>query len=233
MHIKDIMTIGPATVGPDTTIAEAGRFMLDRRLSALPVIDREDRLLGIVTEGDLLRRPELGTEPTIGWWRGFLAPETSARDFVRTRGRHVGEVMTAAVETITTTTNLADAVALMERRRFKQLPVVQGAVLIGLLTRRDIIAALLDTLKMVEDTALSDDAIATMVRSTIVASKWAPKGMVTVAVKSGVVTLAGTVFSLAEREALQVIAENAAGARGLEDHMVVLDPVSGYAYGVV
>jgi CBS domain-containing protein len=148
MLINDIMTIGPATIGPDATIAEAGRFMLDRRLSALPVVDGEDRLLGIVTEGDLLRRPELGTAPGIGWWRGFLAPETSARDFVHTRGRHVGEVMTAAVETITTTTSLADAVALMERRRFKQVPVVQGAVLIGLLTRRDIIAALLDTLTM-------------------------------------------------------------------------------------
>ncbi|MEE3500323.1 CBS domain-containing protein [Acidiphilium acidophilum] len=232
MDIKEIMTVAPTTVGPETTIAHAGRVMLDRHLSALPVIDRDGRLLGIVTDGDLLRRPELDTAPEIGWWRGFLTPETSARAFVRTRGRHVGEIMTESVVTVAETTRLVDAVAVMEERRIKQLPVVNDGLLVGLLSRRDILAALLDRLIVANDGAMTDEAIATMIRTAIARSNWAPRGTVTVRVVAGVASLGGTVFSEAERNALRVLAENTAGVRSVHDDLALIDPIAGVAYGL-
>ncbi|MDD2877579.1 MAG: CBS domain-containing protein [Acidiphilium sp.] len=231
MHINNIMTLSPITVGPNTTIADAGRIMLDQNLSALPVIDGKGALLGIVTDGDLLRRPELDTVPEIGWWRGFLAPETSAREFIKTRGRHVSEVMTAEVRTVTVDTSLNDAVAIMATQRIKQLPVVQGDTLVGLLNRRNILTALISKLLVVDDVVVSDEACATMIRNAIAQSKWAPKGAVSVAVKQGVATLAGSVFSDAERKALLVIAENTNGVKSVADDMLLVDPVSGLGYG--
>jgi len=232
MNIKDIMTIGPTTVGPDMTIAEAGRIMLDQRQSALPVIEHDGILLGIVTDGDLLRRPELETAPEIGWWRGFLTPETSARAFTKTRGRHVGEVMTDQLVTVTTDTSLIDAVTLMEERHIKQLPVVQGAILVGMLSRRDILAALINRLVVANDTSVPDDVIATIIRTAIAQSKWASKGTVTVKVEAGIASLSGTVFSDAERRALHVIAENTAGVTAVRDDLALIDPIAGIAYGI-
>ncbi|MGC9270410.1 CBS domain-containing protein [Acidiphilium sp.] len=231
MNINDIMTIGPVTVGPGTTIVDAARIMLDRNLSALPVVDGDGVLLGIVTDGDLLRRPELETAPEIGWWRGFLAPETSARDFIKTRGRHVREVMTEHVQTVTSDTSLNDAVALMQARHIKQVPVVKGGVLIGMLSRRNMLAALINKLLVVDDAVVPDDTSAAMIRNAIAQSKWAPRGAVSVVVNEGVATLAGSVFSDAERRALLVIAENTKGVKSVVDQMLLVDSVSGLAYG--
>ncbi|HQT89568.1 MAG TPA: CBS domain-containing protein [Acidiphilium sp.] len=231
MHIKDIMTVNPITVAPETTLSDAARIMLDQHVSALPVVIGGDVLRGIITDGDLLRRPELDTAPDIGWWRGFLAPETSASAFVKTRGRHVGEVMTAPVRSIAADAALGDAVALMAKLHIKQVPVVNGDRLVGLLARRNILAALVDRLLVVDDVVRSDDAITTAIRHAIATSKWAPKGTINIAVKDGVAMLSGSVFSEAERQALVVIAENSAGVRSVSEDLALIDPVSGYAYG--
>ena len=231
MNVREIMTVGPLTVEPETTLADAGRIMLDQNLSALPVIDRGGRLLGIVTDGDMLRRPELETVPEIGWWRGFLAPETSARQFARTRGRHVGEIMTTPVRSVGPDTPLSDAIDIMETYHVKQLPVVQGEVLLGMLNRRNILSRLITALLVIEDTPVSDDVVATRIRAAIEKTNWAPKATIEVRVDHGVATLSGPVFSDAERMALIVLAEGIGGVRRVADEMVYVDPTSGVAFG--
>ncbi|MDD2875951.1 MAG: CBS domain-containing protein [Acidiphilium sp.] len=231
MNISDIMTVDPITVQPETTLGDAGRIMLDQRLSALPVIDRDGILLGILTDGDLLRRPELDTAPAIGWWRGFLEPETSADQFVKTRGRRVSEVMTEKLLSVTADTPLIDAVDLMQSHRIKQVPVMHGTRLIGLLTRRNVLAALISRLPVADDLIVSDDTIATTIEAAITQSHWAPKNMVRITVRAGVVTIAGPVFSDSERRAIIVIAENTSGVKSVDDQMVFVDSTSGVAFG--
>ncbi|MCU4161927.1 CBS domain-containing protein [Acidiphilium sp. AL] len=236
MNIRDIMTVGPVTVEPRTTLSDAGRIMLDQHLSALPVTDRDGRLVGIMTDGDLLRRPELDTAPEINWWHGFFAPETSARQFVKTRGRYVGEIMTENVKTVTVETPLVDAVNLMEIHRIRQVPVVRGDALIGLLTRKNLLAALITRLLVVDDDVMSDDAKATMIHENITRLKWAPKGSVVITARDGIATLAGPIFSDAERRALIVLAENTKGVKSVVDRMIYVnpdnvDPSSGVAFG--
>jgi CBS domain-containing protein len=231
MNVRDIMTTNPTTVRPETGLAEAGQLLLSQHLAALLVTDADDHLLGIITDGDLLRRPELGTAPAIGWWRGFLTPETAANQFIKTRGRHVSEVMTETLVSVDLDTPLIDAVERMQASRIKQLPVLRGTKLVGLLTRRNVLAALLDRLAADGDTTISDDAITTLIRTAISRSNWAPKDMVRVIADHGTVTLSGPVFSDAERRALIVIAENTSGVTHVNDQMIFVDSTSGVAFG--
>ncbi|MGC9270415.1 CBS domain-containing protein [Acidiphilium sp.] len=231
MNIRMIMTVDPVTVRPEASLGDAGKLMLEQNLSALPVTDPAGVLLGIITDGDLLRRPELDTAPEVSWWRGFLAPEASASQFIKTRGRHVSEVMTEKLLSIAADSPLVDAVELMASHRIKQLPVVNGTVLIGLLTRRNLLTALVEKLQKVDETNVTDEAVVSMIEAAIAQSHWAPKDAVRVASKAGVVTLSGPVFSDAERQALIVIAENTVGVKSVVDEMIFVDSTSGVAFG--
>ncbi|MGC9272226.1 CBS domain-containing protein [Acidiphilium sp.] len=233
MKVKDIMTVGPLTVSPDATITDAANMMLTQRLSALPVVDGDLNLLGIVSDGDLLHRPELETAPEIGWWRSCLSPATCARAYTKTRGRRVGEVMTETVTTVTPDTSLAEAVELMEAHRVEQLPVVQAGILSGMLSRRDILAALINRLSLVAGEPLSDELIASRIRATIAQSRWTHPGNIVIKVEGGTVQIGGTVSSDAERMALHVIAENTGGVTNIRDDLEVINPVAGFAYGIV
>lgn len=233
MKVKHIMTVGPFTVGPDATITDAANMMLTQHLSALPVVDGDMALLGIVSDGDLLHRPELETAPEIGWWRSVLSPATSARAYTKTRGRRVAEVMTETVTTVTPDTSLTEAVELMDAHRVEQLPVVQVGILSGMLSRRDILATLVNRLSVVADEPLSDDIIASRIRATIAQSKWTHPGNIVIKVEAGTVQLGGTVSSDAERMALHVIAENTGGVTNIRDGLEVINPTAGFAYGIV
>jgi CBS domain-containing protein len=233
MKVKDIMTVGLFTVRPDATITDAANMMLTHRLSALPVVDGDMVLLGIVSDGDLLHRPELETAPEIGWWRSCLSPAASARAYAKTRGRRVGEVMTKTVTTVSPDASLSEAVELMEAHRVEQLPVVQAGILSGMLSRRDILATLINRLSVVADETLSDDLIASRIRATIAQSRWTHPGNIVVKVEGGTVQIGGTVSSDAERIALHVIAENTGGVTNIQDDLEVINPVEGFAYGIV
>jgi CBS domain-containing protein len=224
MKISDVMVVSPLTVEPGTALADAARIMLDQHLSALPVVQRDGLLCGIVTDGDMLRRPELGTASAVGNWRKFLAPEASAREYVKTRGKRVDEVMTADMVTVGPDASVDEIVEMMEKRRIKQVPVVKAGKLVGLVTRRSLLGALVEKLIAVDDTMVSDQAAETMVRKAIEDGRWAPAGTIAVRVAEGVAELSGTIFSDAERRAIVVVAENTNGIREVRDRMMVIDP---------
>jgi CBS domain-containing protein len=232
MIVADLMTRALVTARPETSLAEAAGLMLARRLSGLLVLDGDGRLVGVVTEGDLLRRAELGTAGApANWLEVFLMPGHVAADYVKTHGRTVSEVMTADPICVGPGDGLAVAVAAMRKNGLKRLPVVLDGRPVGVISRFDLLAALVPLLAQdagsrPSDTEIHDEIVAALTRET-----WAPKTGIRVTVTDGLVDLVGVIMSDGERQAVRVIAENIFGVVSVTDNMVFVDPGSGMAFG--
>jgi CBS domain-containing protein len=228
MNASDVMTRNILSVRPDATITEAIRLMLDNRISGLPVIDEAGGLVGILTEGDLLRRGETGTERHRPRWLEILmGPGRLAEEYVRTHGRKIGEVMTRDPVSVTPDTPLKEIVELMERRRIKRVPVLDGDVPVGILSRADLIRGLAGALEEKPFSAASDEEIRERIRAELARAAWVPRDGIAITVENGVVDLNGVILDEKERDALRVAAENVPGVRAVEDHLVWVEPVSG------
>ena len=231
MNVSDAMNREVSTVQPDTSLVDAVRIMLANRVSGLPVLDKDGALVGMVTEGDLLRRQEIGTNGSpAGWFKSLFQPSTVAADYVATHSRYVSGVMTHEPVYVTPETELTDAVHTMLSKHFKRLPVLENGVLVGTLSRADLLKQL--TLKLLETPhdARSDDEILASLNNDIKNAKWAPKSGLNITVKDGVVTLGGTIFSDEERQGVITLAENTDGVKQVVDELVFVDPGSGLAF---
>jgi CBS domain-containing protein len=227
MIIQDIMSSPVVTVQPTTSIADAARLMLERHISGLPVLDADGRLVGVLSESDLLRRSELGTERQRSkWLEFFTSPGKAAQEYVAAHGRLVGEVMTSPVTTVPPYAPISKAVELMERNHVKRLPVVVDDELIGVVARSDLLRALVGTLSP-EQTSLQDDQIAAAVLRELRQQRWTSSGSIRVAAVDGVVTLSGTIFDERERLAAKVAAENIPGVKSVIDDLTWIDPSLG------
>lgn len=229
MRVRDIMTSPVTTVTPETPVREALRVMLERRISGLPVVDAVGMLVGLVSEGDFLRRSELGTEKKRSWLDFLRGHGRAAEDYAHSHGRTVGEVMTREVVAISHNAPLEEAVALMEKRRVRRLPVTDGDAL-GIVTRSDILRALLPKVEAPCDgdvAPASDEAIRAAIVAEFKQQSWAPAMLIDVRVAEGVVELGGALVDERQRAAIRVIAENVAGVRSVKDKMVWIDPMSG------
>jgi CBS domain-containing protein len=143
MKASDVMTRTVITVDEQAPIAEALHLMLGKAISGLPVLDCNNQLVGIITEGDLLRRAELATERHIAWWKNLLfGPWYSAQEYVRTHARTVGSVMTRETLCIAEDTPLSMIVEMMEQGHVKRLPVTKDGKVIGIVSRRDVLQPL-------------------------------------------------------------------------------------------
>lgn len=231
MRVKDVMSTKLTSVSPDATIADAIAFMIRERVSGLPVIDANDRLVGVVSEGDFLRRIETGTQPQRRRWIEWLTnPGTLAEEYARTRGRLVHEVMTPDVVTIDESADLSAAVDLMEDRNVKRLPVLRGARVVGILTRTDLMRVLAGFMAPAyEDTITTDGEIRTAVLAELKQQSWAPCTFITVEVEDGVVTLHGSIRDERQRDGLKVLAENVSGVKSVRDKLVWVTPYTGQA----
>ena len=228
MNASDVMTRNILSVKPDATIAEAIRLMLDNRISGLPVLDETGRLVGILTEGDLLRRGETGTERHRPRWLEILmGPGRLADEYVRTHGRRIAEVMTRDPVGVSPDTPLEEIVALMERHRIKRVPVLDGDVPVGILSRADLLRGLAGALAEAPVAAASDEEIHERILAELARAAWVPRDGVAITVKNGVVDLNGVILDEKERVALRVAAENVPGVRAVQDHLVWVEPVSG------
>lgn len=234
MNAVDVMTRSVVSIGPDAPIRDAIRLMLDHRISGLPVVDGTGKLVGVLTEGDLLRRTETGTERHRPRWLELLqGPGRLAEDYVRTHGRKVGEVMTDTVVTASEDDSLAEIVRLMERHRVKRLPVQCGNTLVGIITRADLVrtlGALLDNETAGASTS-KDAATRQNVLAALQKTAWAPRAGVGIAVMDGVVTFAGAITDDRHRGALRVLAENVPGVTGVRDRLLWVEPLSGTVIG--
>ena len=228
MKVKDVMTTRVLSVRQDATILEAVQLMLKNRISGLPVVDSESHLVGIVTEGDLLRRTETSTERKRPRWLEFLVgPGRLADEYVHTHGRKVAEVMTCDPLTTVEDATLDVIVDLMERRRIKRLPVLRGDKIVGIISRANLLQALASGAHQASMSAGDDNAIRQQILMEVEKDAWAPRGMINVVVHEGVADLWGTIFDERMRAGFRVIAENTPGIKVVRDHLVWIEPMSG------
>jgi CBS domain-containing protein len=229
MRVAELMTKDPVTVGGETTLAEIVGLMDRHHINGLPVINNSNELIGMVTQGDLLRRPELGTDRQHeNWFTDFFLLSRMEDDYVHTHGRHAREVMTDSPISISPNAELAEAAELMTNKHLKCLPVLRDKLLIGVISRSDIIRALAG--KHVDTAEPSDAAIKNDILSTMAREHWAPKAGIRIKVKAGIVELEGAIFSDSDRRAVTVIAENALGVKRVHDHMMYVDAGSGMVF---
>ena len=176
MNASEVMTRKVISVLLDAPIGDAIRLMLDHRISGLPVVDGDSKVIGILTEGDLLRRAETGTErQRPRWLELLLGPGRLAGEYVRTHGRRVGEIMTEDVVCVAEDTPLVEIVRLMEGRRVKRLPVLRGDALVGIVTRADLVRALAQLIEKEPASASDGDEIRECVLAELAKTAWAPR----------------------------------------------------------
>ena len=228
MKAKDVMTSTVISVQPNATILQAARQMLQHHISGLPVIDHSGEIVGILSEGDFLRRRETGTERKRSRWLKFLmGPGKIAVDYIHSHGCKATEVMTTNVYTVIEDTNLEDIVELMERRRIKRVPVMRGKKVVGMVTRSNLMHAMVSLARAEPKSAKDDTAIREALLAEMQKESWAPAAMANVVVRDGVVELWGVIIDERQREALKVAAENVPGVKAVKDHLVWVEPTSG------
>ena len=233
MKAAEVMTTGAATIRPDQTVQDAARTMIQLGISGLPVVDAAGQLVGIVTEGDFLRRAETGTERRRPSWLEFLlGPGRLANEYVHSHGRKVEEVMTPDVVTVSADTPLQEVVRTMERRRIKRVPVVSDGKIVGIISRANLVQALARLADEARESHDDDEVSRTHILAELNKQTWAPGSLINVIVRSGVAEIWGTIFDEREREALRVVAENAPGITSVKEHLVLVEPMSGMAFAL-
>jgi len=226
MLAGDVMTREVISVASDASAMQAGALMLKHQISGLPVVDSSGVLLGIISEGDFLRRAELGTQRCRPRWLAFLiGPGRLASEYVHACGRKVKEIMTPNPYTVTEATPVTEVVQLMERHRIKRVPVVCGRRLVGIVSRADLLGALARLARAAE--ATNDAEIRERVMVELRRQSWAPLDLINVIVRDRIVDLQGTITEDSARQAMVVAAENVPGVRAVHDHLVWVEPVSG------
>jgi len=227
MRAVDVMTTNVITTGPDTSVQAVATLLSERGISGVPVVDAGGRVIGIVSEGDLLHRAETGTERRTErrrarWLDSLATDQVLARDYVKSHGRTVKDVMTTDVISVAETTPLADVADLLETKRIKRVPVLRDGKLVGIVSRANIVRAFAVTKTMTAPDGDSDDrSIRHKLLTELQGQEWARVWAADIVVKDGVAHLwLSDDQSPEERQALRVAAENTAGVRGVEEHIV-------------
>lgn len=227
MKASDVMTPKVISIEADAPIQQATQLMLQNRISGLPVVDRKGAIVGMVTEGDFLRRGEIGTQRRRSRWLEFLVgPGRLAAEYVQAWGRKVEEVMSAPAITVAEDTPLEQVVDLMERHGIKRVPVLREGRLAGILTRANLLHALVSLATQPQAPAGDDAAIRQRILAECESQSWAP--LSNVVVRNGVVELWGVITDERERQARIVAAENVPGVKAVRDHLVWIEPTSGF-----
>jgi len=231
MNAADIMTPRVVSVVPDASILEAVQLMLANRISGLPVITENGKLVGIVTEGDFLRRAETGTQHRRSrWLELFMGAGKLAQEYVQTHGRKVSDVMTPDPVTASEDTPLDVVVRLLEERRIKRLPVVRSGVVVGIVSRANLLHALASLARERPNEDQSDAAIRAQIYAELNRQRWIPKDFINVVVRNGAVEVWGAILDERERQAVRVAVENVPGVKHISDHLVWVEPMSGMAF---
>lgn len=228
MKAAEIMTAPVITIAPEATIADAAELLLAHRISGAPVVDAAGKLVGIVSEGDLLRRVEAGTERRRSWWLEiFTRSDTLAAEYVKAHGRRVSDIMTRWVVTAAEDTPLAEIADLLERHGIKRLPVVRDGAVVGIVSRANVLQAVAGRRPITPIVKADDRTIRDEVMHRLSQVPWGRPWNLNVAVQDGVVELWGAVTSSEEKEAVRIAAETTSGVVGVKDHLMLQRVVSG------
>lgn len=232
MKASDVMTQKVLTIPAAAPIEEAARLMLEHRVSGLPVVDAQGAVVGMLTEGDLIRRTEIHTDlARSGWLARLVAPGRLAGEYVHTHAQRVEEVMTPSVVSVAADAPLAQVVALMESRRIRRIPVIDAGRLVGIVSRADLMRALLELLPRAHaagaQAVIADAEIRRRILAGLDAQSWAPRACIEVTVENGIAELSGVFTDQREREAVRVLCENTPGVKGVRDDLLWIEPSTG------
>jgi CBS domain-containing protein len=221
MRAVDVIVRDVVTIRPDTDVAEAIRLLAEHDVSALPVVDPAGNLVGVLSEADLIRRVEIGTEKRRPWWQeAVTGASTLATDFAKSHGKKVDEIMTSGVISVSEDTPLSEIAALFERKGIKRVPVVRDGKLVGIVSRSNLIQALASVVGRTDQHDETDRQIRLELMSLLGQQSWTDFGNRNVTVSDGVVHLWGLVGSEAEHKALLALAESVPGVSRVADEMI-------------
>ncbi|WP_342216519.1 CBS domain-containing protein [Mesorhizobium sp. 113-3-3] len=227
MRAEAIMTKPVVTVGPGASIADAAELMLSGKFGCLPVVGDDGSVAGILSEGDFLRRKELGTQQVRPRWLELVAgPGKIAKDYVLANGRRVHEVMTRQVVSAPPEATLAEIVGLMTANNVKNIPIIRAGKPVGIVTRTDLMRALVRALPQSGATTADDESIRRNVLQELRGQAWSGGDLIGVKVDHGTVELSGAIFDERQREAAVVAAENVAGVKAVKDSLFRAGPFS-------
>jgi CBS domain-containing protein len=230
MNAADIMTRAVVSVDPDLPLVEVAKLMLGRGISAVCVVERDGRLVGMVSEGDLLHRAEIKTETRPSWWLRVIAGDDElAADYAKCRGRKARDVMSRSLVTVGEDAPAAAIVALLDKHRIKRVPVLRDGRVVGIVSRADLLRAFAsESSRERPELAETDEAIRARMLSELRKQVWWHGRDEEVVVANGTVHLWGSVRSADEKHALAIAAENTPGVKAVRNHVTISAPVTLY-----
>ena len=225
MKARDVMVSPVITVRETETVRDLAKLLVSHRISSAPVVDDAGKLVGIVTEGDLLRRFEVGTERPYSWWVSFFLGEHAiAVDYVKSHATMTRDIMTREVETASPDSPLIEIADIFEEKHIKRVPIVsKGGDLVGLVSRSNIIQAIASAKPKLE-VSLTDAQIRAKLLDELKHQRWTHVHRLNVTVTNGIVDLWGFVESDTERQGVRIAAEAIPGVTAVNDHLVREDP---------
>jgi CBS domain-containing protein len=220
MHARDIMTSPVVTALPDSPVLEIVQLMLDKHISALPIVAPDGTLVGLVSEGDLIRRSELSARDYSSWWLSAIGGKiVLAEEFVKSHGMRAADVMTRDVVTVCDDTPVGKIAEILEKNKIKRVPVMADGKIVGIVSRANLLQALAANHEMLQKTPSVDDrALRERVVGVLEGEEWSDLPHLNVVVQDGVVHFWGRVHCEQVRQALKVAAEGVAGVKGIVDH---------------
>lgn len=226
MKASEVMARDVVTVSPQTTVREIAGVMVERRISGVPVVDGSGKLVGMLSETDLLHRAETGTEKRRKWWlKAFVDADQLAREYAASHARRASDIMSTNVVTVDADADLDAVTDLLDRRKLKRVPVVKDGRLVGIITRGDLVRALVAQLQglgaAAGPTGAPSDAavVLSAIQQRIRRESWLDSTLVNIEVQNGIAELSGIVASADQRRALRLLVEDTPGVMGVEDNL--------------
>lgn len=226
MRVRDAMSKSVISVGPGATVGEIAALLVQHRISAVPVVAKDGRVIGIVSQTDLGHRSETETEKKRKWWLDYFADaDALAREYVKSHGRLAADVMTRHIVSASQDASLAEVADILDKHRVRQVPVMDNGQLVGMISRADLVRALAQAQTAAPSDHPDNSKLQKMIWDRINAESWLHAAFVNLVVKDGVVDLYGAVDSEDQRRALRVLIEGVQGVRKVEDNVKLLPKV--------
>lgn len=223
MQAQEAMTKDVITVGPDATVGEIARLLVLHRISAVPVVTPDKRVVGIVSQTDLGRRAETGTEKRRKWWLEIFADSDSqAREYIKSHGLKARDIMSRVVISVSQHANLSEVADTLDTHRIRQAPVVDDGKLVGMISRADLVRKLAEVRIAAPATRPESGALQKAIWNKIKEQPWLESAYINLAVKDGEVELWGAVDSDEQRRALRILVEGVSGVQKVKDNVGLL-----------
>ncbi|AQU81470.1 MAG: CBS domain-containing protein [Halomonas sp.] len=228
MQAIDIMTPKVISVGPDTEVREIAQLLLDHRISAVPVVDNDRKVLGIVSEGDLMRRIKRDDDQGHSWWLSLFTGGKDPGEYIKSHGRKAQEVMTPNPLTVEENAPLHTIARLLEKHHIKRVPVVRQGKLVGIVSRANLLQGIANAAVAPTQSPVDDRKIRDAILKEVDQHTGAPTETISLIVDGGVVEIWGLVESPEQKQAVTVAAENVPGVTKVENHLGMMPRGAGY-----